>query len=116
MLKTVDKLVEGKPKKALDFGAGTGNLTGKLLQMQYDVTAVDISPEMCEILRRRYRSYLEDERLRIVSSKIEDAEFYRGEFDLITCYSVLHHLPDYLCVIQKLSTFLRRKRRNVSRP
>ncbi len=108
ILRVVDKLVEGKPKTALDFGAGTGNLTGKLLRMQYRVTAVDISREMCEILRMRYRNYLEDERLRVVSSKIEDATFDRKKFDLITCYSVLHHLPDYLAVIEKLSALLKK--------
>ena len=31
----VDKLIVDNQKKALDFGAGTGNLTGKLLRMNY---------------------------------------------------------------------------------
>lgn len=105
VLGIVDKLVEGKSRSALDFGAGAGNLTGKLLRMQYKVTAADISPEMCDILQKRYRPYLEDGRLRVDNSKIEDAMFDIEEFDLITCYSVLHHLPDYLAVIEKLSTF-----------
>jgi len=107
-LKKIDKLVKGNQKKALDFGAGTGNLTGKLLHMGYQVTALDISPEMCSLLKKRYRKYLEEKKLKVINSPIEHVSFAKDEFDLITCYSVLHHLPNYEEVIQKLSTFLRK--------
>lgn len=107
-LNEIDKLIVGNQKKALDFGAGTGNITGKLLRMGYTVVAVDISPEMCIILKSKFKNYLEDKRLRIINSEIEDLRCNEGEFDLITCYSVLHHLPDYVDVIRKLSAFLRR--------
>jgi ubiquinone/menaquinone biosynthesis C-methylase UbiE len=93
---------------ALDFGAGTGNLTGKLLRMGYTVTAVDISAEMCEILRKRHRAYLETGKLVVVNSPLEDASFERDEFDLIVCYSVLHHLPDYESALRRLSGFLKK--------
>jgi 2-polyprenyl-3-methyl-5-hydroxy-6-metoxy-1,4-benzoquinol methylase len=107
-LKMVDKLIAGNQKRALDFGAGTGNLTGKLLRMGYSVTAIDISAEMCTILKKRYKTYLEAENLIVINSPIEDVSFDRGEFDLITCYSVLHHLPDYVDAIQRLSVFLKK--------
>jgi len=107
-LKIVDKLVVDNHKVALDFGAGTGNLTGKLLCMGYKVTAIDISAEMCAILEKKYRSYLDAGRLIVVNSPIEDVRFAEGEFDLITCYSVLHHLPDYASVLQRLTVFLKK--------
>ncbi len=107
-LQMIDKLVTDNQKNALDVGAGTGNLTGKLLQMGYKVTAVDISEEMCIILKRRYRAYLESNKLAIYCSPIEDLTFKPGTFDLITCYSVLHHLPDYLDAIRRLSVFLKK--------
>ena len=107
-LKMIDKLVVDNQKKALDFGAGTGNLTGKLLKMGYKVTAVDISVEMCRILKKKYINYFKDKNLIVVNSPIEDVSFDRGEFDLITCYSVLHHLPDYAGAIQRLSVFLKK--------
>jgi ubiquinone/menaquinone biosynthesis C-methylase UbiE len=105
-LKRIDKLLQGNSKKALDFGAGTGNLTGKLLILGYDVTAVDIAKEMCGAMEKKYRDFLKLNKLKIINSKIEDLDFRKEEFDLITCYSVLHHLPDYLDVIRKLSFFL----------
>jgi 2-polyprenyl-3-methyl-5-hydroxy-6-metoxy-1,4-benzoquinol methylase len=107
-LQMVDKLVTGNQKNALDVGAGTGNLTGKLLQMGYKVTAVDISEEMCAVLKRRYRAYLENSKLAIYCSPIEDLTLEPGAFDLITCYSVLHHLPDYIDAIHRLSGFLKK--------
>ena len=107
-LQMIDKLVADNQKNALDVGAGTGNLTGKLLHTGYAVTAVDISPEMCAILRKKYRDYLQNNKLTIVCSPIEDLSFEAGKFDLITCYSVLHHLPDYVDALRCLSVFLKR--------
>jgi ubiquinone/menaquinone biosynthesis C-methylase UbiE len=108
ILKMVDKLIADNKKRALDFGAGTGNLTDKLLRMGYRVTAIDISAEMCMILKKRYNAYLKAKKLFVLNSPIEDVSFNRGEFDLITCYSVLHHLPDYVGAIQRLSVFLKK--------
>ena len=110
-LKKVDKLVSddgGGTKRVLDVGAGTGNLTGKLLSMGYNVTATDISAEMCEILERKYKKFLQSKKLVVVNSPIEDVSFDGGDFDLIVCYSVLHHLPDYVDVIQRFSGFLKK--------
>jgi ubiquinone/menaquinone biosynthesis C-methylase UbiE len=107
-LRMVDRLIADNQKKALDVGAGTGNLTGKLLRMDYRVTAVDISAEMCTILKEKFKTYIEAKRLAVINSPIEDASFARNEFDLITCYSVLHHLPDYADAIQRLAVFLKK--------
>lgn len=106
VLSKVDSLIEDDRKNALDFGAGTGNLTEKLLRMGYTVTAVDISAEMCAILRKRFKSYISVEKLFVVNSPMEDVAFERNEFSLITCYSVLHHLPDYEGALQRLAGFL----------
>ena len=107
-LKTIHKLVTDNQKNALDVGAGTGNLTGKLLQMGYKVTAIDISAEMCTILQKKYDAYLRNNKLVIINSPIENLTFDVGKFDLITCYSVLHHLPDYVTALRNLSGFLKK--------
>ena len=107
-LELMDKLVTDNQKNALDVGAGTGNLTGKLLHMGYKVTAVDISAEMCAILQTKYNFYLKNSKLTIINSPIENLTFNVGEFDLITCYSVLHHLPDYVTALKSLSVLLKK--------
>ena len=110
-LKMVDTLIatEGvDEKRALDVGAGTGNLTGKLLRMGYRVTALDISAEMCKILEKKYKQYLSSQKLVVLNSPLEDVSFNQGSFDLIATYSVLHHLPDYVGAVQRLSGFLKK--------
>jgi 2-polyprenyl-3-methyl-5-hydroxy-6-metoxy-1,4-benzoquinol methylase len=104
----IDKLILRNQKKALDFGAGTGNITGKLLKMGYTVTAIDISPDMCAIMKTQFKNYLEKGMLEVINSPIEDAYFDEQKFDLIACYSVLHHLPDYENVIHVLSKYLKK--------
>jgi ubiquinone/menaquinone biosynthesis C-methylase UbiE len=106
-LKEIDQLIVDNQRVALDVGAGTGNLTGKLLQMGYNVTATDISAEMCEILKKKYRGYI-PEKLTVINSPIEELSFGKGTFDLITFYSVLHHLPDYLSSLRSVSSFLKK--------
>jgi ubiquinone/menaquinone biosynthesis C-methylase UbiE len=105
---TADKLVLDNHKRALDFGAGTGNITGKLLSLGYRVTAIDISAEMCAILKNRYKSYIADKKLIVINSPVEAVNFDNTDFDLITCYSVVHHLPDYAETLQRLSGFLKK--------
>jgi len=108
-LQVIDKLVIDNHRNVLDIGAGSGNLTGKLLRMDYNVTAVDISKEMCAIIGKKYDSYLRNGKLTVINSPIEDLSFEVGKFDLITCYSVLHHLPDYIAALKNLSSLLKER-------
>jgi 2-polyprenyl-3-methyl-5-hydroxy-6-metoxy-1,4-benzoquinol methylase len=105
-LKAIDTQILNNQKNALDIGAGTGNLTGKLLQMGYKVVAIDISAEMTAILKKKYANYMPN-KLEIINSPIEDLSFNKDQFDLITSYSVLHHLPDYLTTLQTLFPFIK---------
>jgi len=107
-LKMIDKLLTDNHKTALDVGAGAGNLTGKLLRTGYKVTAVDISPEMCAILQKKYAPYVASDKLTVINQPIENLTFEKGKFDVITCYSVLHHLPNYIAALQSLSAFLKK--------
>jgi len=48
--------------------------------------------------QKKVHGYL-PEQLTVINSPIEDLSFSKGTFDLITFYSVLHHLPDYLAAL-----------------
>ena len=54
------------------------------------------------------RLYVESGKLNVVNSAIEDLNLDKNEFDLITCYSVLHHLPNYMKTIQQLTDYLKK--------
>ena len=87
---------------ALDIGAGTGNITLKLVELGYDVIAVDLCKDYLKILKRKAKKY---KNLKIIEGDIEKIKI-KGKFDYILCYSSLHHFPDYLKVIKKMCKLL----------
>lgn len=86
------------PLRALDLGAGTGNLTLKLLRLGYEVTALDLSAAMLERLQAKAHALPVSMRRRL-SVTAADAEAFLSAsglaYDAIVMCSFLHHLPDY---------------------
>ncbi len=77
-------------RQALDFGAGSGNVTRHMIGLGYDVTAADVSPDFLRTIEDRF----EIRTIELIDGSLsyipDDA------FDLIGVYSVMHHIPDYL--------------------
>jgi len=92
------------PAEALDIGAGTGFVTQKLLKLGYSLTAIDLSQEMLDVLKQKFSA---NEKL---SVQTIDADSFlastQNKFALITCSSVLHHLPDYTETIKNMISHL----------
>ena len=85
--------------RCLDCGGGTGNLALKMLARGWDVTVVDVSDDMLDVLREKAeaRGFLP----KLLSSPIE--QFFSstsGTFDLVAFNSVLHHLYSYARVTE----------------
>ncbi|MGA2683082.1 MAG: methyltransferase domain-containing protein [Candidatus Bathyarchaeia archaeon] len=99
--------VEGNRFRALDFGSGTGNVTGKLLDLGFEVTAIDLSPEMNKILKLKYSKDVVTRKLQILNLNIDKVQM-EGDFDFVACFSVLHHLPDYIGTLRKLARLIRK--------
>lgn len=78
----------GPGKKALEIGCGTGNFTEIFANTGANVTAVDLSPELLEIARKRG---LPEDRVSFLEQPFETCEVH-GPFDAIIGSSVLHHL------------------------
>lgn len=94
----------GGPRRALDLGCGTGNLTAHLLELGLEVVAADVSPEFLGVVARRFAGQ-PVEPLRIGGAQLP--EIGDGTFDLAAAYSVLHHVPDYLGMVAELYRVLR---------
>lgn len=101
-LKQAASKISSKGDKALDIGAGTGNVSCKLVDLGFDVTAVDLCPEYLDILKKKCP------KARIIRKEIDKVDFEEESFDMITTYSVLHHFPDYLSVISKAVKWLKK--------
>ena len=94
----LDLLDFSTPKKILDVGCGTGNISLKFLERGFFVNGVDISVEMINSINA------EDlKKMNVVCSNIDDYLKKSNEkYDVVACSSVLHHLPDYLKTFQNM--------------
>jgi ubiquinone/menaquinone biosynthesis C-methylase UbiE len=79
-------LKSAKGKKVLDAGAGTGRISARLAEAGAEVTALDISPEMLEILKRKNKS------VKIVEGDLENMPFEDETFDMVFSSLALVHL------------------------
>ncbi len=92
--------------EALDYGAGTGNLTKHFLEIGFDkVHAVDISPKSLNVVKERFSTN------KALSTQLSDGEtlkdFPDESVEFIGTYSVLHHVPDYLAIIKEFQRVLK---------
>jgi ubiquinone/menaquinone biosynthesis C-methylase UbiE len=87
------------PRRALDFGCGSGNLTRHLLALDFSVTAADVSAKFLDLVRRRFPS---DELTTLRLNGRDLSELADDSVDLAATYSVLHHVPDYLAAVDEL--------------
>ncbi len=84
---------------ALDIGCGTGNITLKLIHAGFNVTGVDLSQPMINILKEKTRG--KNYSISLVCQDVEPfLKNNLNRYDLITFSSVLHHLSDYLMILE----------------
>jgi len=97
----------GNPR-ILDIGAGEGSATLPFLQLGGEVTAIDISPNMLEVLRSKCDAY--GPHLETICADVfdvlESLKVQNRHFDIAVADSFLHHLPDYIGMIRKLDPLL----------
>lgn len=80
------------PRKILELGCGTGNLT-QLICLKFPdaaITAVDISTECINICKSRILS----SNIEYINSNFKDIDFPNNSFDLVMSSISIHHLID----------------------
>ena len=81
-----------RPELGLDLGCGTGSMTLELSRLGYDMTGVDISPEMLDIARERAEKHGLDGKILWLMQDMTDFELY-GTVDLaVSCLDCINHL------------------------
>ncbi|QEI42250.1 Ubiquinone biosynthesis O-methyltransferase [Dolichospermum sp. UHCC 0315A] len=97
-----------KPQKQdiriLDAGCGSGVGTEYLVHLnpQAQVVGIDLSAGTLEVAKKRCQSSGAD-RVEFHHLSIYDVDKIPGEFELINCVGVLHHLPDPIRGIEALA-------------
>jgi SAM-dependent methyltransferase len=89
------------PGKGLDVGCGTGVLAERLADAGYEMTGVDPSEGMLEVLRERTPA------VTTVQASGTSLPFEDGGFDLVFCVAVMHHIADLDDVRQTLAEMVR---------
>jgi len=107
----LERIRQALPRRfrALDLGAGTGNITLQLLPHAGQVVALDLSRQMLKRLAAKARLLGPTwaSRLELVAAPAHEyLRGHSGRFDLITACSVLHHLPDYAEVLARCAELL----------
>lgn len=86
--KILPLLADIKDKNVLDVGAGTGRLSVLLAKNGAKVTALDLSPKMLELVKRK------NAKIEIVVGEAENLPFKKETFDIVTAAFLIVHLKD----------------------
>jgi 2-polyprenyl-3-methyl-5-hydroxy-6-metoxy-1,4-benzoquinol methylase/glycosyltransferase involved in cell wall biosynthesis len=98
--------------RLLDVGCGSGWLSEYFARLGYDVTGIDISPELIEIARARLAAVpfdVDHETPLRCRFLVHDAESLPldEKFDAVVCYDSLHHFEDERAVFRNLAAMTR---------
>jgi 2-polyprenyl-3-methyl-5-hydroxy-6-metoxy-1,4-benzoquinol methylase len=97
--------------RILDAACGSGWLTEYFARLGYDVTGIDISPDLIAISQHRIRALppmIDPEtpiRCRFLVHDLERAALPE-KFDAIICYDAIHHLEDAAAALRHLAAML----------
>lgn len=97
--------------RILDAGCGSGWLSEYFARLGYDVTGIDITPDLIEISRDRIRALppnIDHETPIRCRFLVHDLELgaLDEKFDAIVCYDAMHHLEDARSAICNLAAML----------
>jgi tellurite methyltransferase len=85
--------------RALDLGAGEGADSIRLALLNYDVTAVEISPEGVKKIER----FAAEAAVDITTETADISEYEpKGQFDVVVCNGVLHYVADKATVLGRM--------------
>jgi 2-polyprenyl-3-methyl-5-hydroxy-6-metoxy-1,4-benzoquinol methylase len=88
----------GNKGKLLDIGCGAGFFVACLKRYGWDITGIDVSEWASEFAREKLG-------LNVFTGSVEDVKI-NGQFDVITLYHILEHLPHPLQSLKRVSELL----------
>lgn len=95
----------GRVPRVLDVGTGTGNLSAHFLDAGAEVVSADVSPGCLRVVSARFGGTGRHSVQPIDGRSL--APLADGSFDVAACYSVLHHVPDYLALVAEMARVVR---------
>lgn len=90
----------------LDYGCGTGTTTCEFANLVKEVYAIDISPKMIEIAKKKADAR-QIENVNFLATDIFDARIKKNSFDTILAFNVLHTIPYPQGAIKRIDELLK---------
>ncbi len=91
----LQKLIDIKRKRFIDFGCGTGLLSQKLSPLAKDIVALDSSESMIEELDKKRLGNVEPVVDHLSRGLVAQHPAFRGQFDCVVACSVCSYLDDF---------------------
>lgn len=93
----------GNPRKLLDFGCSSGNVTGAFLDLNY--TGIDIDSKLINHAKKKWGKH---SNIKFIDLDILKPKIKIGRFDTILFAGTGHHLPDnlYLKIFREFDKYL----------
>jgi ubiquinone/menaquinone biosynthesis C-methylase UbiE len=91
---------EAGSERLLDVGCGTGFILDLAHDLFDQLDGLDLTPEMLDQVTRR-------DNLTLTLSEAEKMPFADESFNVVTCYSVLHHIEDLASVFAEVRRVLK---------
>lgn len=95
------------PAQALDVGCGTGVVALALAQRGIDGLGIDHSPEMLAIAEAKFAASKVPGSWRFLTGDVRALPAKDGEFDVVTCQGLLHHLEQLRPALVEMMRVLR---------
>jgi 2-polyprenyl-3-methyl-5-hydroxy-6-metoxy-1,4-benzoquinol methylase len=89
----------------LDYGCGTGLVSLHLLPLVGQITGLDSSSGMLSVFAGKL-SAADRNRVSLSLLDLTDGGRFTGDYDIILCAMLLHHVPDPASLIRRLSSHL----------
>ena len=97
-LKKLSKLSTGR--KLLDVGCGPGTFLNLARIMGWDVQGIDISESAARFAKERYE-------ISVAVGNLDDCDFQKESFDVITCWDALHEISNPDQILRKIWSLLK---------
>jgi len=91
------------PLRVLELGAGHGGFTEPALAFGCEVTAIEMSRPSIDELNRRFG---QNPAFTVSFDPAGDLGVVSGDFSLLLCVAVLHHIPDYVAALEVATNHL----------
>lgn len=99
----LSKIIRKTDTKVLEIGPGSGRNLKIFEDLNCDITAVELSSEMCKVAKRRASTS------KIINKNILECEFEVKSFDVIFLMAVIHNFPldDAHILLKKIHNWLK---------